>query len=179
MRNHNTLERQKDKVIELILLGEPGREIARRFKVTENGVRSFKRRHADEIAPRVEEAVRTAADFAIANKVQRIAALNNRWTLAHQVILDRAADKTFAWAPGYTTGLLVRDVKAVGSGEGADLVDVFKVDTALLAELRAMERAAAEEMGQLPRPDPGSTTERFVLIRERIIEQGARLEPLG
>ncbi len=112
-------------------------------------VAMFLKRHQDEIAPAKQEVVKQATDYAIASKVERIQALNNRWALGHQVILARAEDKTFAWAPGYSTGLLVRDVKAVGSGEGADLVDVFKVDTSLLAELRALERSAAEELGQI------------------------------
>jgi len=45
--------------------------------------------------------------------------------------------------PGGNTGLLVRDYK----GRNADK-PVYKADTALMAEMRATERQAAEEMGQ-------------------------------
>ena len=44
---------------------------------------------------------------------------------------------------GGNTGLLVRDYK----GRNAD-VAVYKADTALMAEMRATERQAAEELGQ-------------------------------
>jgi hypothetical protein len=49
----------------------------------------------------------------------------------------------FADVPGGTTGLLVKDYK----GKDADQ-PVYKVDTRLLAELRAHEKQAAEELGQ-------------------------------
>src|SRR5438445_11658046 len=45
--------------------------------------------------------------------------------------------------PGGNTGLLVKDYK----GRNAD-VAVYKADTALMAEMRATERQAAQELGQ-------------------------------
>jgi len=48
-----------------------------------------------------------------------------------------------AGIPGGNTGLLVRDYK----GRNADQ-PVYKADTALMAELRAIMRQAAEELGQ-------------------------------
>ena len=157
--NVSPLDKPKTKarIIEMALDGKGSRLIANalstpRRPVHYQRVAVWLKKHRDEIEPVKQDYVRQATDFAIANKVARIEALNNRWVLGHQVILARAADPTFAWAPGYSTGLLVRDVKAVGSGEGADLVDVFKTDTALLAELRAIETAAADEMGQRPKP---------------------------
>jgi hypothetical protein len=149
----------------MILDGKTDYAIAKQVGVTPSAVTRFRARHADEITQAVAQVERDITEYAIAQKVSRIAALDNRWTLAHQVILARANDPTFAWAPGYSTGLLVRDVKAVGSGEGVDLVDVFKVDSALLAELRAMERAAAEELAQLPKSDINIDARTQVLIR--------------
>ena len=53
------------------------------------------------------------------------------------------ASEEYASVPGGTTGLLTKDYK----GKQAD-TPVYKVDTALLAELRAHERQAAEELCQ-------------------------------
>jgi len=47
-------------------------------------------------------------------------------------------------APGMETGLVVRDYK----GNGPFIREVFAVDTALLAEIRAHEQQAAKELGQ-------------------------------
>lgn len=50
-------------------------------------------------------------------------------------------------AAGGTTGYMVRDYKGLGA-----LMSVYKVDTGLLSELRAIERQAAEELGQWQAP---------------------------
>lgn len=50
--------------------------------------------------------------------------------------------------PGGETGLLVRKYKNLGSGDNARTVEEYEVDTGLLAELRAHEKQAAEELGQ-------------------------------
>ena len=47
-------------------------------------------------------------------------------------------------APGMESGLVVRDYK----GNGPFIREVFAVDTALLAEIRAHEQQAAKELGQ-------------------------------
>ena len=50
--------------------------------------------------------------------------------------------------PGGRAGLLVRRVKSIGAGENAREVVEYEVDTALLKELRELERQAAQEAGQ-------------------------------
>jgi len=61
---------------------------------------------------------------------------------------QRAAAVEFAEVPGGTTGLLVHTYKAIGTGEFVEKVDEYAVDTGLLAELRAHEKQAAQELGQ-------------------------------
>jgi hypothetical protein len=80
----------------------------------------------------------------IANRQNRINALNERWELMQQVIEARAADATMTGA-GHETGLLVRTYKP---GKFRT-VEEYRVDAALLAELRAHELQAARELGQL------------------------------
>jgi hypothetical protein len=50
--------------------------------------------------------------------------------------------------PGGRTGLLVRQIKAVGAGVNRKLVPEYVVDTGLLREIRATAQQAAEELGQ-------------------------------
>ena len=86
----------------------------------------------------------------ISSRNARVQALQARWNLLHQVFAERAAhyraggdDEYDKAIPGGTTGLLVKDFK----GKDADR-PVYKIDTATLAELRAIEKQAAEELGQ-------------------------------
>jgi hypothetical protein len=78
----------------------------------------------------------------IANRQNRVNALNDRWRLMQQVIAARAADERMT-GTGHETGLLVRTYKP---GKYR-VVEEYKVDAALLAELRAHEKQAAEELG--------------------------------
>jgi Terminase small subunit len=85
----------------------------------------------------------------ISSRNARVQALQNRWDLMRQVIAERSqfyakgVDAEDAAVPGGSTGLLVKDYK----GKEADK-PVYKVDTGLLAELRAHEKQAAEELEQ-------------------------------
>ena len=58
-----------------------------------------------------------------------------------QVIDQRAASPDFAKVPGGTTGLLCRDLRCKDT-------PAYKIDTGLLAELRAHEQQAAQELSQ-------------------------------
>jgi hypothetical protein len=64
-------------------------------------------------------------------------------------------DPDVAGHPGGDTGLVVRQVKMIGSGAAAQLVEEYPVDVALLRaeldvmrELREHEKQAAQELGQ-------------------------------
>jgi hypothetical protein len=48
----------------------------------------------------------------------------------------RKKDKELRKAPGGKTGLLVRRLKMLGSGESAQVVEEFEVDVGLLREIR-------------------------------------------
>lgn len=173
------------KAISLIIEGLSDAEVAaalsdKRVSVTRQAITQFRHRHAAEIAPVVEEIVKQTTDYAIASKVKRVAALDDRWQRMVALINARATDTRYSDEPGYETGLMVHQLKAVGKGDDFQLVDLYVTDNGLLAEMRATERAAAEELDQMPRgKEDGNTRETFVLIRERIIERGQHLEPLG
>jgi len=66
----------------------------------------------------------------------------------HQIIEERAADPVMQAAPGGSTGLLVRKLKQLGSGDSASIIEEYEVDTGLLTEARKLEEHAAKELGQ-------------------------------
>lgn len=109
------------------------------------------KRHPDFQA-RVDEHIeafrRTVRRKGIAIVENRVAALQERWLKMQQVISERAAAPQMQEVPGGTTGLLVHQVKGIGRGDDFRIVDEYKVDDGLLAELRAHEKQAAQELAQ-------------------------------
>jgi hypothetical protein len=77
----------------------------------------------------------------IGSRNARVQALQDRWDGMRQVIQQRAASPDFANVPGGTTGLLCRDLRCKD-------MPMYKLDTGLLAELRAHEQQAAQELSQ-------------------------------
>jgi hypothetical protein len=77
----------------------------------------------------------------ISSRNARVRALQDRWDRMRQVIEQRAASPDFAKVPGGTSGLLCRDLRCKDT-------PVYKLDTGLLAELRAHEQQAAQELSQ-------------------------------
>jgi hypothetical protein len=112
-----------------------------------SAVTLWKWKQRPDFAARVEEhKARWAAEIeqeGIANRQNRVDALNERWRLMQQVIAARAADESMT-GTGHETGLLVRTYKP---GKYR-VVEEYRFDAALLAELRAHEKQAAEELGQ-------------------------------
>lgn len=97
----------------------------------------------------VEELGECALRYAIGRKARRLRRLNGTWEGLQQIIAERAVAREMQAAPGGKTGLLAREQKMIGSGVNAVQVTEFSVDTGLLAELRACEKQAAQELGQL------------------------------
>jgi hypothetical protein len=96
---------------------------------------------------------------------RRIDRLNRRWDGMHKVIRERAASPEMQAVPGGTTGLLVRTVKGIGSGDAFQVVDEYAVDTGLLRELREHEKQAAQELGQwVDRSEVEQTTKAYVTV---------------
>jgi hypothetical protein len=85
---------------------------------------------------------------AIARKASRIRAMDERWHAMMQIIKERSLDPSMQDIPGGKTGMLVRTIKSVGSGDNCREVHEYTFDAALLKELREHERQAAEELGQ-------------------------------
>ena len=100
-----------------------------------------------EVAEHRARIAASISRFWIAKRRKRVAAVQNLLDGALSVIEQRATDPSMADVPGGTTGLIVRDVKVVGTGNEAERVDVYRVDTALMAEIRNGLKQAAQEVG--------------------------------
>lgn len=139
------------KAIELLAAGNlTQQEIADQLGVDRSTL--FRWRQDADFAARLDARVKEIGDevrrIGIADRTRRIAALNDRWNRLRRIIEDRADDESMEGVPGGSTGLLARTLKGLGRGDDFTVVAEYAVDTGLLAELRAVEKQAAQELGQ-------------------------------
>lgn len=126
------------------------KQVARKLGLN---IRTLDRWKAEpEFKAKVQEFAAEVADlterFAVASRVRRVKNLDGRVNRLKRIMAERAADDDMADVPGGKTGLLVRRIKSIGSGENAQVVNEYEVDAALLRELREHEKQAAIELGQ-------------------------------
>lgn len=136
-----------EKLVKATADGATREESAREAGLSEATVARY-RRHPEfreRVEQRLEETRAELKAEGVARRQNRMDGYNARITLLGQVIAERAADPDFMDVPGYKTGLLVRDAKRTGMD---DYVNTFAVDTGLLAEMRAIEKQAAQDVGQ-------------------------------
>jgi len=164
----NVLDNRKDEVIAALVSGDSYSVAADRFGVSKAAIAYFVVRHEVALRTMREKVALAVEDYAIATKVNRIAAMDDRWQRIRSVIDQRAADGAKHWAdvPGMDTGIVVHQVKQIGAGKNATMIDEFVVDTGTMAEARAIEKAAADELGQIPRPDNNTTVNVGILVRQ-------------
>ena len=125
-------------------------DIAAKLGVTRQTIWNWRKTpEFQEFVDELQEAFKTEVRRrGLADRERRVRALNDRWNRLQRVMEERADDPAMANVPGGRTGLLVHDVKSVGSGYSAQVVDLYEVDTGLLKELREHEKQAAQELGQ-------------------------------
>jgi hypothetical protein len=132
-------------------------EIASKVNISWQHLYVWKRR--PEFMERVTELARQLVSptlrRAIAKRARRVRAQDERWRKLLQVIEERAADPKVQNAPGGKTGLLVRTLKALGSGPAMQIVEEYEFDAALARELRELEKHAATELGHRTGPVDG------------------------
>jgi hypothetical protein len=105
------------------------------------------------LSSRVNELQNEIAAKFSQSREERLSSLQRRidgYDERRQGLLAVIGERAIAgWdAPGASTGLLVRELKVIGAGKSAREVEVFRVDTGLLRELRELEKQAAIELGQ-------------------------------
>lgn len=103
-------------------------------------------------AQRVEEHRTTwreqVTQTGIAVMEQRVATLNDLHARMLTVIAERAQSPEMQDVPGGTTGLLVHQMKAIGTGQNQTVIDEYVFDAALVREIRAHQEQVAKELGQ-------------------------------
>ncbi len=125
-----------------------------------------------EVGRLTHEAAGKVLARGIAKKANRIARLDERWNLMQQVRIERAADPAVQDVPGGKTGLIVRQVKQIGAGRDAQLVEEYAVDVASLREEREMEKQAAQDVGDWEkRAEAAQAGMERLTIREVIVER--------
>jgi hypothetical protein len=154
----------------------PDKAIAAECGVTERQLERWKE-HPEfraRVAGHVAAFREAVLSRGIARLENRVAALQDRWDGMKTVIRERAEEMQ-GECPGGGTGLLVRQVKSIGSGQAAREIEEYAVDTGLLKELREHERQAAQELGQWT--DRQDVTSGGEVISFVTVPPGARDDP--
>lgn len=140
-------------------------DIAQHVHVTRRALFKWRQHPSfvERVAAIVEETRAKLLADGITIKANRVRLLDERHRALRRVIDERAADPAMRDVPGGTTGLLVaeptlvRVVEVDVRADGSEILTptrrwalryTYRVDVPLLAEIRAIEKQAAIELGQ-------------------------------
>jgi hypothetical protein len=96
----------------------------------------------------VEAYAKRALKNGIARRERRVGVLNDLHNKMLQVIDERAKSKGMAAVPGGKTGIVTKTMKGIGKSEDFQAIEEYRVDTSTIAEIRDVQKQAAEELGQ-------------------------------
>lgn len=133
----------------LLAEGKSIQEVAKAVEVLPNAVRRWKMMPKFQYILRhyIKRIEDESTKNGIAGKVSRLRKLDKHSRSIEKIAEERAADIEMSAVAGGTTGWITRDVKSLGSGPGAQRVDVYEFDAALSKEYRETLKQAAMEMG--------------------------------
>jgi hypothetical protein len=125
-------------------------EIAQELKISRRTLCRWKQHpeFAAQVRALVAQYGALAERFSIGRVARRLEVLDENWRAMQRLKAERGKAPNMQDVPGGSTGLLVHDVKTVGSGEHARQVDIYRFDAALVKQMRETAREAAEELGQ-------------------------------
>lgn len=146
-KRRTSLEKHSEEVVALLLTGSTAPYIAEKYSVSREAVRKFIQRHAEKLSALEAEVAKRVEDYAIADKVERIAVNDMLRNLLLQVKDARAKGGT-----GIETGLVVMREKALGSGDAMTIVEEYEIDPSLVQLIDRLHTSTANELGQRPRP---------------------------
>lgn len=152
-KRRTSLEKHQDEVIAFLLNGWNWERIAQKYGVHRSSVMKFQARHADKLQALQAVVTKQVEDYAIAQKVNRIAEL--QWWY------DRTREE--ADRDGLT---IVEQVLTV-SKDGVETTTITKdYRAAMVREARALLSDAADELGQKPRPEQHNTVNVGIIVRQ-------------
>jgi hypothetical protein len=131
-------------------------EIARRCGVTERTLNNWKK--DPTFQARIKAVTTKFSDgvtrSAILQKKKRVEILQNLQDRLLQVVDERANDPAMAKVPGGKTGLVVRKLKTVGSGNDARVVPEYSIDGQVLKQIQQVHKNARAELGMFDPEEP-------------------------
>jgi len=152
-KKRNILDSNAPEVVAIIAGGDRPSDIARLYGVAPSSITRFTERHAAAIAAMRTEVIKQVEDYYIAHKVNRIAALDKLYRL-----MDAEVDED---------GLAVTEVRhEYRNGEQVAEVETRDFRGSLVREMRGVLKDAADELGQIPRPDVHNTVNVGILVRQ-------------
>lgn len=151
-RRH-VLARNAPEVVAIFATGERPVDVARMYGVDKSTATRFEHEHREAIDAMRVEVIKQVEDYAIAHKVNRIAALDKLYRL-----MDAEVDED---------GLAVTEIRhEYRNGEQVAEVETRDFRGALVREIRGVLKDAADELGQIPRPDVHNTVNVGILVRQ-------------
>ena len=101
-----------------------------------------------DVVAAITAANERAQRYRIASKVNRIAGYDRLLSRLEALIESRAEAHDDEDIPGGDTGLVAEDVKAIGAGENAHEVKIYRADMAVVDAILKVKKQAAQELGQ-------------------------------
>ena len=128
----------------------PNREIAARVGINDTTLyywcqRSEFMERVNKLVADYRARIRRSGIAVIENRVARLQDIERRMA---RLIEARASAYANPEIPGGDTGLVVEEIKGIGSGEAFRTVYEYKTDAALLRELREYNKQVSQELGQ-------------------------------
>jgi len=147
-----TLQHRRESAAQLLAEGRYGySEIAAKVGVSVRALHKWRKNpiFARRVAEFAREFLEAAMRRGIARLDFRIKTLADAHSKLLELIEERAADPKMQDIPGGKTGLIVMQFRAVGTGDRQKIVPEFVFDASLIREVRAIQAAAAKELGQI------------------------------
>jgi hypothetical protein len=125
-------------------------QIAERCGVTRQALDKWKRHpeFSARVAAILEQTRAALLARGITAKQNRLDGYDDLYQRLHTLIEQRAADPELQDVPGGATGLLIHRERVIGSGDNARAIDEYEYDAAVPAEMRALAKQAAQELGE-------------------------------
>lgn len=111
-------------------------------------VQSFKNLRLPKIAAAIRQLRASIAAEGIASLDTRVHGYNERRESLLKVLRERGASKDMQEVPGGKTGWLVAEPRWIGGAEGGKEITVYRFDSALFHALQAVDKQAAQDLGQ-------------------------------
>ena len=125
-------------------------QIAERCGISRQSLDAWKRHpeFATRVASIIEDMRAALLARGIAAKQNRLDGYNDMYQRLRALIEERGKAEDVQGIAGGNTGLLVHRERVIGGGKYAQRVDEYEYDAAVPAELRAVAKQAAQELGE-------------------------------